>query len=65
MPDKESEQVKLTVTFVLFHPFAFATGKAAPLMEGGVESMLMDAVFAEPAAAPVLPTPSVAVQVIA
>lgn len=35
-PDSASEQAKLTETFVLLHPFAFAEEVREPLIEGGV-----------------------------
>ena len=40
MPDRASVPVKLTVTFVLFQPLAFGTGKALAEIVGGVLSML-------------------------
>src|ERR1051326_283967 len=58
MPDTVSEQVKLTVSWVLFQPFAFRGGLALPLMVGGVLSSLT---VTEPV--PELPSLSVAVDV--
>jgi hypothetical protein len=40
-PDSESEQEKLTVTSVLFHPYAFAAGDRDALADGAVLSILM------------------------
>ena len=40
IPDSESEHVKLTVTFVLFQPFAFAAGDAVAVIAGGVGSVV-------------------------
>jgi len=62
MPEIASEQVKLTVTLVLFQPYVLAGGAVAPVMVGGTVSMLTVAVLAEPIAAPTFPTPSVAAQ---
>jgi hypothetical protein len=45
-PESASAHWKLTVTFVLFQPFAFATGVADPEMVGGVLSSLTVSVFA-------------------
>ena len=39
-PDKVSEQVNATATFVLFQPAALGAGVAVELMVGGVLSML-------------------------
>src|SRR5689334_12640119 len=39
MPESESPQVKLTVTSVLFHPYAFAAGEREPIIVGGVLSI--------------------------
>src|SRR2546423_1760994 len=41
MPDKASPPAKLTVTFVLFQPFAFGYGDAVARDTGGVLSKLM------------------------
>jgi hypothetical protein len=43
MPEPVSPQVKFTATFVLFHPFEFGAGVAAPLIVGGVLSRRYDA----------------------
>jgi hypothetical protein len=40
-PDSESEHEKLTVTSVLFQPFAFAAGDCDALTVGAVLSILM------------------------
>src|SRR5260370_18705247 len=40
-PERLSAQWKLTVTFVLFHPFAFGAGEAEPVIFGGVLSRRM------------------------
>lgn len=40
MPESESEQVKLTVTFVLFHPAESGDGETLAAIAGGVLSML-------------------------
>ena len=45
-PDSVSEQLKLTVTFVLFQPFGFASGKREARMTGGVLSNVTVTVFA-------------------
>ena len=45
MPDKVSLQLKLTVTFVLFQPFALACGLEDAVMVGRVLSMLTVRVF--------------------
>lgn len=49
IPERESEQVKLTATGVLFHPAAFAWGEATAAIVGGVLSIFtvtdVDAVF--------------------
>src|SRR5882672_10630764 len=45
-PESASEQAKLTATFVLFQPFAFAEGVREPLIEGGVLSILIGNVCA-------------------
>jgi hypothetical protein len=45
-PDSESEQLKLTVTFVLFQPNAFASGDLDAETEGAVLSMLIPACVA-------------------
>ena len=49
LPDSPSLPEKLTVTSVLFHPYAFAVGVRAALAVGGVLSMLIPvtAAFAE------------------
>ena len=39
-PDKASEQVNATATFVLFQPAALGAGVAVELIVGGVLSML-------------------------
>src|SRR5436190_806227 len=39
MPDSASEQSKVTVTGVLFHPKPFAAGSRLPLMVGGIPSI--------------------------
>jgi len=41
MPEPESAQVKVTVTFELFQPLAFGTGKALAVIVGGVRSILI------------------------
>jgi hypothetical protein len=58
MPDSASEQVKDTVTSVLFQPLAFAGGALLPTIEGMVLSSLT---VTEPL--PTLPSLSVAVAV--
>jgi hypothetical protein len=40
-PDSESEHAKLTVTSLLFQPFAFAAGDRDALAVGAVRSMLI------------------------
>src|SRR5438067_1789906 len=45
--ESASAQVKLTVTSLLFQPAAFAAGEAAPVIVGGVLSMLMPLTVAE------------------
>ncbi len=45
IPDRASEQVNVTVTFVLFHPALFATGDCAAVITGAVRSILTVAVF--------------------
>lgn len=59
-PEKLSVQVKLTVIFVLFQPFAFGAGARAAVMFGGVLSILTVRVFADSR----LPASSVAKKVI-
>src|SRR5882724_4459274 len=44
-PDKESTQLKLTVTSLLFHPLAFGAGVANPAMAGAVLSIMTLTVF--------------------
>jgi hypothetical protein len=39
-PERESEQVKVTVTLEMFHPAAFGAGDADAVMVGGVLSRL-------------------------
>ena len=58
IPDSPSEQVKLTVTFVLFQPFAFAAGARLPEIVGAVLSN-----FTTTDPVPELPTWSLAVDV--
>ena len=58
MPDRGSEQVKLTVTLVLFQPFEFAAGLRLAVRDGASLSSL---IAIEPL--PTLPTRSVAVEV--
>jgi hypothetical protein len=36
--DVDCVQVKLTVTFVLFHPWALGEGETEPAMDGGINS---------------------------
>jgi hypothetical protein len=59
MPERLSEQVKLTVTSELFHPLAFAVGLRLPLIVGAVLSSFT---VTEPL--PVLPRRSVAVEIL-
>jgi len=59
MPDRGSEQAKLTVTFVLFQPFAFGAGFRVAVIDGASLSSLM---LIDPF--PTLPTRSVAVEVL-
>src|SRR5436189_55301 len=59
MPDNASEQVKLTVTSLLFQPSALAAGVREPVIVGGALSSLT---LTEPL--PWLPTLSVAVAVL-
>jgi hypothetical protein len=47
MPDRLSEQVKLTVTFEAFQPFPFGPGVALAVMLGSVRSMLIPAAVTE------------------
>ena len=58
-PDSASEQVKLTVTLVLFQPLPLAAGLWDAVILGAVLSMLMPPTVAEA----VLPALSVAVRV--
>src|SRR5437867_3243559 len=58
IPDKVSAPLKVTVTLVLFHPFAFAAGDAVALAVGAVLSMLMPVAEAE-----ALEFPALSVQV--
>src|SRR5262245_62046862 len=45
-PERLSAHWKLTITFVLFHPFALGGGVREPVMTGGVLSSLIVIVFA-------------------
>ncbi len=58
IPDKVSVHAKVTVTSVLFHPFAFGLGLTVVVMAGGVLSM-----FNVTAAVAALPALSMAVPV--
>ncbi len=40
-PERVSEQVKLTVTFVLIQPELLGAGFSIPMIEGGVLSIFM------------------------
>ena len=57
MGEEDCVQVKLTVTFVLFQPWAFGNGEAEPTMFGSVSSTFRVTV----AGSDVFPATSVAV----
>ncbi len=46
-PESASSQVKVTVTFPLFHPLALGLGLAEPVIMGGVRSMLTGPTMAD------------------
>jgi hypothetical protein len=46
IPESPSEQVQCTVTFALYHPFAFALVVGAPVSDGAVLSMLIPVTLA-------------------
>lgn len=46
-PDRESAQLKLTVTFPLFQPLALGPGLREPLIVGRVRSMFIGPIVAE------------------